>query len=782
MIESSAHGDDYDGVIFSQLNLIDLAGSESSKTETTGLRRKEGSYINKSLLTLGTVIGKLSEGKASHVPYRDSKLTRLLQSSLSGHGHVSLICTVTPASSNMEETHNTLKFASRAKRVEIYASRNKIIDEKSLIKKYQREISVLKLELDQLKKGMLVGVNHEEILTLKQKLEEGQVKMQSRLEEEEEAKAALMSRIQRLTKLILVSSKNAIPGYLTDVPNHQRSHSVGEDDKLDALPDGVLIENESQKDTSAVSSDLFHDGRHKRSSSRWNEEFSPASSTITESTHAGELISRTKLTMGGMTASDQKDLLVEQVKMLAGDVALSTSTLKRLMEQSVNDPEGSKIQIENLEREIQEKRKQMKVLEQRLIEIETGDSPVSNSSLIEMQQTVTRLMTQCNEKAFELELKSADNRVLQEQLNDKCSENRELQEKVKQLEQQLATATSGTLLTSSEQCASGEHADELKKKIQSQEIENEKLKLEQVHLSEENSGLRVQNQKLSEEASYAKELASAAAVELKNLAGEVTKLSLQNAKLEKELMATRDLVNSRGAVVQTVNGINRKFGDARSGRKGRISSRANEISGAVVDDFESWSLDADDLKMELQARKQREAALEAALAEKEFVEEQCRKKAEEAKKREEALENDLANMWILVAKLKKEGDAVPESNMDKKNDGAQQLNGTKINDIESNTVPKEQLFDAPKPDDEIPKEEPLVVRLKARMQEMKEKELKYLGNGDANSHVCKVCFESPTAAILLPCRHFCLCKSCSLACSECPICRRNITDRIFAFT
>ncbi|KAL2346093.1 hypothetical protein Fmac_000093 [Flemingia macrophylla] len=780
MIESSAHGDDYDGVIFSQLNLIDLAGSESSKTETTGLRRKEGSYINKSLLTLGTVIGKLSEGKASHVPYRDSKLTRLLQSSLSGHGHVSLICTVTPASSNMEETHNTLKFASRAKRVEIYASRNKIIDEKSLIKKYQREISVLKLELDQLKKGMLVGGNHEEILTLKQKLEEGQVKMQSRLEEEEEAKAALLSRIQRLTKLILVSSKNAIPGYLTDVPNHQRSHSVGEDDKLDALRDGTLIENESQKDPSAVSPDLLHDVRHKRSSSRWNEEFSPASSTVTESTQAGELISRTKLTVGGMTTSDQKDLLVEQVKMLAGDIAFSTSTLKRLMEQSVNDPEGSKSQIENLEHEIQEKRKQMRVLEQRLIE--TEDSPASNSSLVEMQQTVTRLTAQCNEKAFELEIKSADNRVLQEQLNNKCSENRELQEKVKQLEQQLATVTSGTSLVSSEQCASGEHIDELKKKIQSQEIENEKLKLEQVHMSEENSGLRVQNQKLSEEASYAKELASAAAVELKNLAGEVTKLSLQNAKLEKELIAARDLVNSRSSVSQGVNGVNRKYSDTRSGRKGRISSRANEISGAGLDDFESWSLDANDLRVELQARKQREAALEAALAEKEFVEEEYRKKAEEAKKREEALENDLANMWVLVAKLKKEGGAVQESNLDKKNDGADHIIDPKSNDVESNIVPKEQLLDAAKSDDEIPKEEPLVVRLKARMQEMKEKELKYLGNGDANSHVCKVCFESPTAAILLPCRHFCLCKSCSLACSECPICRTNIIDRIFAFT
>ncbi|GAB4851669.1 Kinesin-like protein KIN-7D, mitochondrial [Ancistrocladus abbreviatus] len=167
MIESIAHSDEYDGVIFSQLNLIDLAGSGSSKTETIGLRRKEGSYINKSLLTLGTVIGKLSEGKAFHIPYRDSKLTHLLQSSLSGRGHVSLICTVTPTSSSIEEIDNTLKFASRAKRVEIYASRNKIVDEKSLIKKYQREISSLKQELDQLRRGMLAGISHEEIMSLR---------------------------------------------------------------------------------------------------------------------------------------------------------------------------------------------------------------------------------------------------------------------------------------------------------------------------------------------------------------------------------------------------------------------------------------------------------------------------------------------------------------------------------------------------------------------------------------------------------------------------------------
>ncbi|XP_023530634.1 kinesin-like protein KIN-7D, mitochondrial isoform X2 [Cucurbita pepo subsp. pepo] len=766
MIESSAHGDEYDGVIFSQLNLIDLAGSESSKTETTGLRRKEGAYINKSLLTLGTVIGKLSEGKASHVPYRDSKLTRLLQSSLSGHGHVSLICTVTPASSNMEETHNTLKFASRAKRVEIYASRNKIIDEKSLIKKYQREISTLKQELDQLKRGVIVGVNHEEIMNLRQQLEAGQVKMQSRLEEEEEAKVALMSRIQRLTKLILVSSKNSIPGCLSDVPSHQRNKSSF-DDKFE-VPQELLSESENQNDPSSI---LHSDV----SSIQLNGEGLPAGSVITGSTN------------DEMSMSDQMDLLVEQVKMLAGEVAFKTSTLKRLVEQSVDDPDGSKVQIQDLEHEIQEKKRQMRALEQRIAE---GDkSSVSSASVAEMQQTVTRLMTQCSEKDFELEIKTADNRVLQEQLQNKCAENKELQEKVEHLEHQLTSVTSNKLPTSSEHCLPEKYIEELKKKIQSQEIENENLKLESVHFSEEISGLHVQNQKLAEEASYAKELASAAAVELKNLAAEVTKLSLQNSKLEKELLSAQELTHSKNT--QNNYGGNRKYSDgARPGRKGRLSGRCNDVSAAACDDFDFWNLDPDDLKMELHARKQREEALEAALAEKELLENDYSKKMEDAKKREAALENDLANMWVLVAKLKKEGGggAISDVKSDARQDSGMDniVDTTTTNDNETLTISKEDtdpVDDLKKPEETSEEEpEPLVVRLKARMQEMKEKDLKCLGNVDTNSHMCKVCFELPTAAILLPCRHFCLCKSCSLACSECPICRTKIVDRLFAFT
>ncbi|XP_009788270.1 kinesin-like protein KIN-7D, mitochondrial isoform X2 [Nicotiana sylvestris] len=768
MIESSAHGDEYDGVIFSQLSLIDLAGSESSKTETTGLRRKEGSYINKSLLTLGTVIGKLSEGSASHVPYRDSKLTRLLQSSLSGHGHVSLVCTVTPASSNMEETHNTLKFASRAKRVEIYASRNKIIDEKSLIKKYQKEISCLKQELDQLRRGMLVGVNHEELITLKQQLEEGQVKMQSRLEEEEDAKAALLSRIQKLTKLILVSSKNSIPGCLGDVAVHQRSQSASEDD----LDCSVLVDSENQRDPSSETSDV----EHRRSSSKWNDNISQAGSTITESTQKG------------VPMSDQMDLLVEQVKMLAGEIAFSTSTLKRMMEQSANDPENSKTrtEIQSLECDIQEKREQMRILEQRIVDI--GEASVTSASLVEMQQTLLKLMTQCSEQGFELEIKSADNRILQEELQNKCLENKELQETICNLEQQLAALKVEKSYPSSEQQGvSDEYIDDLKKKIQLQDIDNDKLKLELVQSVEENSGLRVQNQKLSEEASYAKELASAAAVELKSLAGEVTKLSIQNTKLEKELLAARQIFNSRNSIAQTGSARCGKHGESLwQGRRGRVSGREIEIAGVVRDGFGPWNLDPEDLKMELQARKQCEAALEAALVEKEILEDEYKKKVEEGKKREAALENDLANMWVLVAQLRKKNGAMQDLKTvaEKQNVRGDNRNDPKVNDSEYSDpiLDDGRTMDHATAVAEILKEDILVARLKARMQEMKEKEHRYLGNVDANSHVCKVCFESPSTAMLLPCRHFCLCKSCSLACAECPICRTKITDRIFAYT
>ncbi|PON97049.1 Kinesin-like protein [Trema orientale] len=131
------------------LNLVDLAGSErASQTNADGTRLKEGSHINRSLLTLTTVIRKLSGGRRSgHIPYRDSKLTRILQSSLGGNARTAIICTMSPALSHVEQTRNTLSFATSAKEVTNNAQVNMVVSDKRLVKHLQKEVARLEAEL-----------------------------------------------------------------------------------------------------------------------------------------------------------------------------------------------------------------------------------------------------------------------------------------------------------------------------------------------------------------------------------------------------------------------------------------------------------------------------------------------------------------------------------------------------------------------------------------------------------------------------------------------------------
>uniref|UniRef100_A0A8C7YJG5 Kinesin family member 4 n=1 Tax=Oryzias sinensis TaxID=183150 RepID=A0A8C7YJG5_9TELE len=106
--------------IVSKLHLVDLAGSErQKKTKAEGDRLKEGISINRGLLCLGNVISALGDEskKNTFVPYRDSKLTRLLQDSLGGNSHTLMIACISPADSNMEETINTLRYADRARKI-----------------------------------------------------------------------------------------------------------------------------------------------------------------------------------------------------------------------------------------------------------------------------------------------------------------------------------------------------------------------------------------------------------------------------------------------------------------------------------------------------------------------------------------------------------------------------------------------------------------------------------------------------------------------------------------
>uniref|UniRef100_A0A803LFQ3 Kinesin motor domain-containing protein n=1 Tax=Chenopodium quinoa TaxID=63459 RepID=A0A803LFQ3_CHEQI len=674
-------------------HLIDLAGSESSKAETTGVRRKEGAYINKSLLTLGTVISKLTEGRSTHIPYRDSKLTRLLQSSLSGHGRVSLICTVTPASSNTEETHNTLKFAHRAKCIEIQAAQNKIIDEKSLIKKYQSEIRLLKEELEQLKKGILIvpqlKVGGEDIVLLKQKLEDGQVKLQSRLEEEEEAKAALLSRIQRLTKLILVSTKSSQSSRFSHRPGPRRRHSFGEeelaylphkrrdlildDENIDLYiahdgtaenPDDISKEKKSRKngllnwlkirkkdgslgagsDKSSVVKSNSTPSTPQADSVNLNAESRLSQSLLTERTNSAELspvarhdretpedFSGQGTPLTSTKSIDQIDLLREQKKILSGEVALHSSALKRLSEEAAKNPkEQIHMEMRKLREEIRAKNEQIASLEKQIADTVAANYDKMDNS--EMSQ-----------------VKIADNRIIQEQLDQKIGEVETLQGEINSLKQQLSEALESRNVNQTfsnpqqhGRMQSISEGVEMKKEnrslvntnekllLRAQTTEIEELKQKLAELTETKDQLEQRNKKLAEESSYAKGLASAAAVELKALSEEVFKLMNENEKLSTEITALKNAPTQRRSVVAS--------------RNGRRESQVKR---------QDQGLSTSELKKELVVSKERELAYESALQERDQREAELQRKVEESKQREAYLENELANMWVLVAKLKK---------------------------------------------------------------------------------------------------------------------------------
>jgi centromeric protein E len=215
-------------------SLIDLAGSERATSDKE--RTREGKYINTSLLTLGTVIGTLAENAAKnkayvpppysryipnadsnnpcsdHVPFRNSKLTRMLQPSLSGNARISVICTINPDPSAVTESTSTLLFAQRIKKVQLNAQKKEVVDTDALIERYRKEIEDLKARLAEREQsepvrsrrlsarevgffwtGLLtLGICADWLLFVQQK-------------DESKAMKDLNSRIQQLTKLILTS-------------------------------------------------------------------------------------------------------------------------------------------------------------------------------------------------------------------------------------------------------------------------------------------------------------------------------------------------------------------------------------------------------------------------------------------------------------------------------------------------------------------------------------------------------------------------------------------------
>ncbi|KAL1821827.1 hypothetical protein ACET3Z_016696 [Daucus carota] len=188
---SLANGDMHDAnddILCAKLHLVDLAGSERAKrTGADGLRLREGIHINKGLLALGNVISALGDEKkrkeGGHVPYRDSKLTRLLQDSLGGNSKTVMIACVSPADTNAEETLNTLKYANRARNIQNKA----IVNRDPVAAQTQR----MRNQIEQLQAELLYfrgdsGIPFEELQNLKHKislLEASNAELQRELQE-----------------------------------------------------------------------------------------------------------------------------------------------------------------------------------------------------------------------------------------------------------------------------------------------------------------------------------------------------------------------------------------------------------------------------------------------------------------------------------------------------------------------------------------------------------------------------------------------------------------------
>jgi kinesin family protein 3/17 len=239
-----------------KLNLVDLAGSERlSVTGATGKRLEECKNINQSLSALGNVISALTEKKLRmHIPYRDSKLTRLLEDSLGGNCKTTMMAMISPAYSSIAESISSLKFANRAKHIKNEAKINEDLDQRALLRKYEVELKKLKKELDEKNKDI---TDKELLMKLedeKKKAEEDKEAAINELEmrskeyfQEKEEKKRLEEKIQMMNSQMLMGGKKIedTPQFISALEEKQKQIREEYDRKLaDFEKERQLIEED----------------------------------------------------------------------------------------------------------------------------------------------------------------------------------------------------------------------------------------------------------------------------------------------------------------------------------------------------------------------------------------------------------------------------------------------------------------------------------------------------------------------------------------------------------
>ncbi|KAJ8705533.1 hypothetical protein PYW08_012579 [Mythimna loreyi] len=273
-VESSKRGSDNKmHVKMGKLHLVDLAGSErQSKTQATGTRLKEATKINQSLSVLGNVISALVDGKSTHIPYRNSKLTRLLQDSLGGNSKTVMIATIGPADTNYVETISTLRYANRAKNIENKTHVNSEPGD-ALLTRFQQEIDQLKKQLDECTNEEVEEEGEEEELSEEElsddtltepesdALDPVEKKLRRKLRREEKEK--LSREKAHLARKVLEEKKAEL----------QRTKKQQEElkDKLQRLESKVLVGGENLLDKADAQRQLLEQAARELELRRLNE-------------------------------------------------------------------------------------------------------------------------------------------------------------------------------------------------------------------------------------------------------------------------------------------------------------------------------------------------------------------------------------------------------------------------------------------------------------------------------------------------------------------------------
>lgn len=322
-------------VRISELVLVDLAGSEKYVTQGGKERRAEGANINKSLLTLGKVIYALSERDTQgnntsqmHIPYRDSKLTRILQNSLSGNSRIAVVATMNQSVASLEESLSTINFAKRIKKVRLSAKLNEVdapessAETQALLVRYRSEADALRrLVLD------LQERQQEQERALDAATESvGQAVVEDRIEE-------LEDRLRQIGRLV-------VRGEGSDTEDSD-SETVWEVDGSPTKPSNSGVFLDSPKDAGESS---LSRGNPRTPSSRPETpshlDFTLTSTTLRQQLHAAhlritslqsKLSSRPSLPSRDLTAKDKDEMILRLQKQLAeAEIALEASTLQPL--------------------------------------------------------------------------------------------------------------------------------------------------------------------------------------------------------------------------------------------------------------------------------------------------------------------------------------------------------------------------------------------------------------------------------------------------------------------